>query len=135
MADDRIDIDLTGVDQANPTVPDGTYTIELTDCELSRSTTDRPMLRCAWELPDPKNPDSDNIRINDYPLLDTQRGKFRLRQIIYAKGMNDSTWDKKAVSLIGTRVKAELTLEDDPEYGEQDRIRRLLQEVPKAAKR
>lgn len=135
--EDRVNIDLSGIDQPTLVNPEDTYDLILEDIELSRSSTDRPMLRCRWEMEHVDPEVEEKVQVRDYPLLDQQSGKYRLRQIVYAKGLDDASWqnDPKVGRLVGTRAKAEIQLDDDEEYGEQNRIRRLLQDVPKAKKR
>ncbi len=128
QVEDRIDIDLTGIDSPYSTVEDGTYTIALVDIKLGRSKTDRPMLSCRWETTHPDT--GELVSMFDYPLLDQQRGKFRLRQLIYARGLDESNWT--VPQLVGVSVDAEVEKEDTEDYGEQNRIRQILVEVPKA---
>lgn len=128
---DRIDIDLSKIDSPFATVPDGNYTLVLADCKLDRSKTDRPMLRCQWEMQHPET--GEIVNIFDYPLLDQQQGKFRLRQIIIARTGGDGTSIPPIHELIGATAQAEVTIENSEEYGDQNRIRRLLVEVPKRA--
>lgn len=127
-SEDRIDIDLTGIDKPFLTVPEGNYPLVLADIKLGRSKTDRPMLTCHWETEHPETAES--IAIFDYPLLDQQRGKFRLRQIIFAAGADEKNYT--IGELVGATAEAEVTVEDSEEYGEQNRLNQLLVEVPKA---
>jgi hypothetical protein len=128
MTEDRINIDLTGIDSPYSTIPDGTYQITLADIKLGKSKTDRPMLTCRWEAVHPET--GETVSMFDYPLLDQQRGKFRLRQLIIARGLDENDWT--VPQLVGTEIQAEVELEDTEDYGEQNRIRQVLVEVPKA---
>ena len=126
--DVRIDIDLSGIDSPYLTVPEATYPLVLADIKLGRSKTDRPMLSCRWETPHPDTGES--VSMFDYPLLDQQRGKFRLRQIIIAARADEKNYT--IGELVGAMADAEVEVEDSEEFGEQNRIRQLLVEVPKA---
>ena len=128
QTEDRIDIDLAGIDSPYSTVPDGTYTIVLADIKLGRSKTDRPMLSCRWETTHPDT--GETVSMFDYPLLDQQRGKFRLKQLLIAQGLDMNDWT--VPQLVGTELEAEVEVEDTEDYGEQNRIRQILVEVPKA---
>lgn len=128
QTEDRIDIDLSGIDSPYSTVPDGTYLLTLADIKLGRSKeADRPMLSCRWETTHPET--GETVSMFDYPLLDQQRGKFRLRQMIIAGGLDENDWT--VPQLVGMRLSAEVEVEDSEEYGEQNRIRQILVEVPK----
>ncbi len=127
QTEDRIDIDLSGIDSPYLTVDDGTYEITLADIKLGRSKTDRPMLSCRWETAHPET--GEQVSMFDYPLLDQQRGKFRLKQLIVAQGLDMDDWT--VPQLVGVTVQAEVEKEDTEDYGEQNRIRQILVEVPK----
>ena len=127
---DRIDIDLTGIDQPTSTVEPGNHTLTLKDLKVKRSKTDRPMLECFWITQNPEN--GEEVMIRDYPLLDNQPGKFRLRQIIYAAKVDERNYT--IPQLIGASCIAEIEIDETEEYGKQNRIRRLLVEVPKAVR-
>jgi hypothetical protein len=130
VTEDRIDIDLSGIDSPYSTVEDGTYQIILADIKLDRSKTDRPMLRCRWETTHPDT--GEQVSMFDYPLLDQQRGKFRLKQLLIAAGIDPDSWDGSVAELAGVAVQAEVEKEDSEDYGEQNRVRQILVEVPKA---
>ncbi len=130
QTEDRIDIDLSGIDSPYSTVPDGTYQLTLADIKLGKSKeTARPMLSCRWETPHPDT--EETVSMFDYPLLDSQRGKFRLKQILIARGIDPNSRDWTVPQLVGTMLLAEVEVEDTEEYGEQNRIRQILVEVPK----
>ena len=129
QTEDRIDIDLSGIDSPYSTVEDGTYQLTLVDIKLGQSKTDRPMLSCRWETPSPETGEA--VSMFDYPLLDSQRGKFRLKQILIARGIDPNSRDWTVGQLVGTELPAEVEKEDSEEYGEQNRIRQMLVEVPK----
>lgn len=131
VMEERIDIDLSGIDQPNLTREPGNGQVTLVDITLKKSKTDRPMIECHYETVHPET--QEIIRIRDYPLLDAQPGKYRLRQLVYARGYDDATWDKNVKSLIGASCQAEIGKETSEEYGDQNKINRLLQEVPKRA--
>lgn len=127
---ERIDIDLTGIDQPNAFVDPGNYTLTLADIKVKRSKTDRPMLECFWKLINPTN--NEEVTVRDYPMLDDQRGKFRLRQIVYAAKADERNYT--VPQLVGASALAELDIDETDEYGKQNRIKRLLVEVPKAVR-
>lgn len=128
---DRIDVDLTGIDQPNAFVEAGTYQITIQNIENSKSKTNRPMLRVRWGVVNPL--DGEEVAIFDYPLLDQQQGKFRLRQMIYARGLDERDW--KIPQLVGATCQAEIEVEESAEFGTQNRIVRLLVSVPQAVRR
>ena len=128
QTEDRIDIDLSGIDSPYSTVPDGTYQLTLADIKLGRSKSDRPMLSCRWETVHPDT--GETVSMFDYPLLDQQRGKFRLKQLLIARGLDMNDWT--VPQLVDTELQAEVEVEDTEDYGEQNRIRQILVEVPKA---
>ena len=131
VTEDRIDIDLAGIDSPYSTVPDGTYQLTLADIKLGKSKEkDRPMLSCRWETTHPDT--GETVSMFDYPLLDQQRGKFRLKQLLIARGIDPAGWDGSVGQLVGTELQAEVEVEDTEDYGEQNRIRQILVEVPKA---
>ena len=127
---DRIDIDLSHVDAPFLTLEDGTYTLVLVEIKLDRSSTDRPMLRCRWESQHPET--NETVSLFDYPLLDQQQGKFRLRQIIIAKMGGDGARVPALPELVGATAQAEVVKEVSEEYGESSKIKRLLVPVPKS---
>ena len=130
QTEDRIEIDLSGIDSPYSTVPDGTYDLTLADIKIGKSKEkDRPMLSCRWETIHPDT--GEQVSMFDYPLLDQQRGKFRLKQILIARGIDPNSWDGSVGQLVGTTLQAEVEVEDTEEYGEQNRIRQVLVEVPK----
>lgn len=121
----RLDIDLDSVVSPNSTVKSGTYTIQLREIRLDKSKTDRPMLRCGYMLQNPET--HETVFVNDYPLLDTQQGKFRLKQLIIGAGLHTS--DYTLEQLVGAQYEAELDEEESAEYGPANRIRRLMVNV------
>lgn len=131
VTEDRIEVDLSGIDSPYSTVPDGTYQLTLADIKIGKSKEkDRPMLSCRWETIHPET--GETVNMFDYPLLDQQRGKFRLKQLLIARGIDPESWDGSVGQLVGTELQAEVEVEDTDDYGEQNRIRQILVEVPKA---
>lgn len=121
----RLDVDLEGIVSPNATVSAGTYTIQLREIKPDTSKTNRPMLRCSYMLQHPDT--NETVFINDYPLMDTQQGKFRLKQLILGAGYNSSNYTLEA--LVGTQYEAELEEEDSADFGPQNRLKRLLVDV------
>lgn len=129
----RIDVDLDSVDSPSATVPDGTYTLSIREANLKRSKeTQRPMVEFVHTLQSPET--GEMVFVRDYPLLDTQQGKFRVRQMRIAAGQdNNPNWTLE--NLPGASFQAELEIQPgEGTYPDSNRIRRVLVDVPKNRK-
>lgn len=127
MSGTRIDIDLEHVTSPFTTVPNGVYTLELRDVELTK-TKDKgdPMVKAMFST---QSETGENVNIFDYWVLTKDSGKFRLKQMIVAHyGNYNSEWTLE--ELIGTSVEANVVLDaGDDQYGPSNKIKNILQEI------
>jgi hypothetical protein len=125
----RIDIDVDNITSAAATVDDG-WTGDITLKEITfdkTKDTGRPMLRCAYQFPHPDT--GETVFVRDFPLLDTQQGKYRFRQLKVAAGQ-DKNPDFVLENLNNVVVPVELKKTEDDDFGPQNGIRKIFIQVP-----
>lgn len=127
----NIEVDLDDIDQPYAVLPDGQHDITLADAKLKMSSGGHPMLETRYQAPHPESGEMCFMR--DYPLLDRQDGKFRVKQLLIAAGLPTQINPDNIAALVSAHptVPAMIEVEVSEEYGEQNRVRRLLVEVPK----
>lgn len=124
---ERIDIDLDGVNSPFATLPEGTYDLTLKEIKQDVSQKGHPMLRCLYVAQHPET--NETVFIRDYPLLDQQSGKFRLKQLIIGSGQSPERGAWSLGAMIGTSYSAEVDVQTSEEFGDQNRIKRLWTEI------
>lgn len=122
---DRIDIDLSNVDEPFPTVPAGNYTLTIKEAVLRKSKSGNPMLDYQVAA---TSADGTEVKWREYDTLTIQSGKYSLRQKLIAAGLDGQSW--VVGQLIGVQFPAEVSVEED-EYGTKNRIKKILVDVPK----
>lgn len=126
---DRIDIDLETLDSPYSHLEDGEYTLRVGNAEYKDSKSGRPMCVVRFDAPDPED-ETQTIFINHYIMLDNRRGLYQFKQLCVNAGVDlkqykgdPASWDFSG--LVGSEVEAVVLLEENPEYGKQNRVKSL----------
>lgn len=123
----HININLTGVEDPFAPADEGTYSLNCIDADLKSSNAGEQMAVFEWEIIG--DTEFAGKKIFDRCMLEgkgARFGLFRLKQIMEATGGDLTNPDVKSV--IGKTIRALVTVEisNDPNYGDQNRIAKIL---------
>jgi len=118
----RIDIDLSTATDPREPAPAGTYRMQVQEAEITESKAGNPMLVVASQIIG--DDEAAGKWVRDYCVLSNNGGKFRARQYAEAAGADLTGLDTE--DLVDMEFDAELVIESDEEYGDQNRINRIL---------
>lgn len=125
-----LDFNLNDVPELSA-LPDGQeYELRILECEVKNSAAGNPMVICRFDVPSEPN----SKGITHVMMLPTQaddekkrNGRLRsLKMFCDAFGIDYGSGISLGEEVVGNTGWAILGIEDSPEYGEQNRVRRFV---------
>jgi hypothetical protein len=104
-----ISVDLTGVETGMKAIPEGTYSVKITEAELSKSQSGNPMVKVVFEVTEGKNKGAklfENVSLQPQAL-------FKLKSILLAVGYDipDGAFDLDVNDLLDLECQVEVAHE------------------------